>query len=147
MTASAHQRWFKLASAWLIVLAGALLVLVAQVLRRWEDLVLPALGLVEDQLNRDQAVALALDLLHGMALASPLLLFVFGTSQWILAKEADLRTLRRHALRNALLLGLSAWPIGSAGPLWLGLAFATAAGLYAFSAYAPRGRSMFSGQH
>lgn len=32
------------------------------------------------------------------------LLAVFGTSQWILAREADVRTLRRHALRDAVLL-------------------------------------------
>lgn len=32
------------------------------------------------------------------------LLALFGTSQWILAREADPRTLRRHALRNAVLL-------------------------------------------
>ena len=31
-------------------------------------------------------------------------LALFGTSQWILAREADPRTLRRHALRNAVLL-------------------------------------------
>lgn len=37
------------------------------------------------------------------SLAYAVLLVLFGTTHWILAREADARTLRRHALRNALL--------------------------------------------
>jgi hypothetical protein len=38
------------------------------------------------------------------SLAYAALLALFGTSHWILAREADVRTLRRHALRNTVLL-------------------------------------------
>lgn len=144
MTARGGQRWFRIAAAWLIVVAGGLLMLAGQVLRRWQDLVLPTLALEQAGLASQEAVVLAISLLQGMALAMPLVLFIFGASQWILAKEADPRTLRRHALRNALLFGLVAWPVGSVGPIWLGLAFATAAALFLLAAYPKRGRSMFS---
>jgi hypothetical protein len=39
------------------------------------------------------------------SLAFALLLMAFGVSQWVLARETDPRTLRRHALRNAVVCG------------------------------------------
>lgn len=118
--------------------------LVIQLLRRWEDLISPDLVLAAGDQQPSSVAVVALPLLQGMALALPLVLFIFGASQWILAKEAESRALRRQALRNGLLLGLIAWPVGTAGPMWLGLAFATAAGLFLLAAFPKRGRSMFS---
>jgi hypothetical protein len=43
--------------------------------------------------------------LGAFSLGYAIALALFGTSQWILAREADPRTLRRHAVRNAVLLG------------------------------------------
>jgi len=42
--------------------------------------------------------------LGAFSLAYAAALVLFATSQWVLAREADARTLRRHALRNAVLL-------------------------------------------
>ena len=143
MTAPPGRRWFRLASAWLIVLAGALLMLVVQLLRHWQDVLPPGAASASAEQGQ-QAGLIALPLLHGLAVAAPLLLFVFASSQWILAKETDPRSLRRHALRNGLLLAALSWPVASIGTLWLGLAFALAAALYLMAAYPPRGRSMFA---
>jgi hypothetical protein len=46
--------------------------------------------------------------LGAFSLGYAIALATFGTSQWILAREADPRALRRHALRNVVLLGLGA---------------------------------------
>lgn len=50
------------------------------------------------------------------------LLAVYGTSQWILAREAEVRTLRRHALRSAVLLGGITLAAAALHPLPQGLA-------------------------
>jgi len=42
--------------------------------------------------------------LGAFSLAYAAALAMFATSQWVLARETDPRTLRRHALRNAVLL-------------------------------------------
>lgn len=56
------------------------------------------------------------------SLAYAVLLAVFGTSQWILAREADLRTLRRHALRDTVLLAGLTLAAAALHPLPQGLA-------------------------
>lgn len=70
------------------------------------------------------------------SLAFGALLALFGTTHWILAREADLRSLRRHAMRNALLgiaaTGVAAWlhPLPQAL-----LILAAASVLFAFAAW------------
>lgn len=69
------------------------------------------------------------------SLAYAALLAVFGTSQWVLAREADPRTLRRHALRVAALLGGTTLAAAALHPLPQGLAvLALATLLFGFAA-------------
>jgi hypothetical protein len=56
------------------------------------------------------------------SLAYAALLALLGTSHWILAREADPRTLRRHALRNGVLCLLAAIGAALLHPLPQGLA-------------------------
>jgi hypothetical protein len=70
------------------------------------------------------------------SLAFALLLALGGTSQWVLAREADPRTLRRHALRNAVLCAGAALMAAWLHPLPQGVAiFALAAVLFALAAW------------
>lgn len=72
----------------------------------------------------------AFSLAYAAALAS------FGTAQWVLAREADPRTLRRHALRNAVLLGLATLALLVLHPQpQLLFVFGVAALLYALAAW------------
>lgn len=74
--------------------------------------------------------------LGAFSLAYAAALALFGTSQWILAREADPRTLRRHALRNALLLALAALALLLLHPQpQLLFVFGVAALLYALAAW------------
>ena len=62
-------------------------------------------------------------------------LALFGTTHWILAREADPRTLRRHALRNAVLLALATLALLALHPQpQLAIVFGIAALLYALAA-------------
>ena len=73
--------------------------------------------------------------LGAFSLAYAAALVLFGTTQWILAREADPRTLRRHALRNALLLGLATLALFALHPQpQLLFVFGVAALLYALAA-------------
>jgi hypothetical protein len=72
------------------------------------------------------------------SLAYAALLAVFGTSQWILAREADARSLRRHALRGAVLLGLATLAAAALHPLPQGLAVLGLAALAFGLAAVPR---------
>ena len=63
-------------------------------------------------------------------------LALFGTTHWILAREADPRTLRRHALRNTVLCALAALLTLWLHPLPQGLViFTLAAVLYGLAAW------------
>lgn len=64
------------------------------------------------------------------------MLALFGTSQWILARETEPRSLRRHALRNAVLCALAALLLLWLHPLPHGLIiFALASGLFGCAAW------------
>jgi hypothetical protein len=103
------RRWHRTASAVLLIAAGTHLT------QHWATFVkgLP---------STEPARAAAIEAMQAYVVYAPLgttlwtvlgafslaygaALVLFGTSQWILARETDPRTLRRHALRNALLLG------------------------------------------
>lgn len=72
------------------------------------------------------------------SLAYAALLAVFGTSQWILARETEVRTLRRHALRNTLLLGGLTLAAAALHPLPQGIAVLALATLLFGCAAVPR---------
>lgn len=107
------RRWHKSAGAVLLIAAGV------HGAQHWRTFVqppaAPADAARKAALEAMQAYVVYAPLgttlwtvLGAFSLAYGVLLAVFGTSQWILAREADPRTLRRHALRNALLLALGA---------------------------------------
>jgi hypothetical protein len=69
------------------------------------------------------------------SLAFAALLVLFGTTHWILAREAEPRTLRRHALRNALLSALATGAVALWHPMPQGLVvFGAASVLFALAA-------------
>lgn len=110
--ASPTRRWHRLASAVVLIAAG---LHVSLHLRSFE--------------RGDGALA-------SFSLAYAALLILFGTSQWILAREADPRTLRRHALRNALLFALADVALLLLHPQpHVVFVFAAAAMLYAVAAW------------
>ena len=109
---SPTRRWHRIASAVVLIAAGAHLA------QHWA-------AFVDATPSSDPARRAALEAMQAYVVYAPLgttlwtvlgafslaygaTLAAFGTSQWILAREADPRTLRRHALRNALLLGAAA---------------------------------------
>lgn len=110
--ASPTRRWHRLASAVLLIAAGVHLSLH---LRSFE--------------RGDGAVA-------SFSLAYAAALILFGTSQWVLAREADPRTLRRHAMRNALLFALADLALVLLHPQpHVVVVFGLAAVLYAIAAW------------
>jgi hypothetical protein len=66
------------------------------------------------------------------------LLALLGTTHWVLAREADPRTLRRHALRNAVLAVLAAGAALALHPLPQGVAVLALAALLFGLAALPR---------
>lgn len=132
------RRWHRAASALLLLASGL------HGVQHWRAFVAPDLA--------DPARRAAVQTLQGYVLYAPLGttlwsalgffslawaagLALLGTTHWILAREADPRTLRRHALRTAVLclgaLLVAAW----LHPLPQGLAiFALAAVLFAAAA-------------
>lgn len=74
--------------------------------------------------------------LGGFSLAYAAMLMLFGTTHWILAREADPRALRRHALRNALLFGLATLALCALHPVpQTVFIFASASVLFALAAW------------
>jgi hypothetical protein len=77
--------------------------------------------------------------LGAFSLSFAALLALLGTTHWILAREAEPRVLRRHALRLGLLCGLATIGLGLLHPLpWASAIFALATLLFALAAW-PRG--------
>jgi hypothetical protein len=106
------RRWHRGASAVLLIGAGAQLSL------HWQAYVavdtvdaarIKVMQTMQGQVLYEPWGTTLWTALGFFSLAYAALLILFGTSQWILARECDPRTLRRHALRNSLLcLGASA---------------------------------------
>ena len=136
---SPTRRWHRIASATLLISAGAHLG------GHWVHYVRidPADGARIAARDAMQAVVLFEALgttlwtaLGFFSLAFSLMLILFGTSQWILAREADPLTLRRHALRNALLCLCSALAVLVLHPVPQGLViFLASSILYGIAAW------------
>lgn len=78
--------------------------------------------------------------LGAFSLGFAALLVLLGTTHWILAREAEARVLRRHALRNALLCALAALALAWLHPLPLPLlVFALAALAFGIAAWPRHG--------
>lgn len=74
--------------------------------------------------------------LGGFSLAYAAMLMLFGTTHWILAREAEPRALRRHALRNALLFALATLALCVLHPVpQVIFVFAAASVLFALAAW------------
>ena len=133
------RRWHKTGSAVLLIAAGAHLT------QHWHAFVDAAPSGVEARaaIEAMQAYTVYAPLgttlwtvLGAFSLAYAAGLVLFGTSQWILARESDPRTLRRHALRNALLLGAATLALYVLHPQpQLLFVFGVAAVLYALAAW------------
>ena len=71
-----------------------------------------------------------------------LLLGIFGTGQWLLARECESLALRRHAWRNFMLCGLGAAVMGVSYPVPQALmTLSVVTLLYGAAALAPHGPS------
>ncbi len=74
--------------------------------------------------------------LGGFSLGYAAMLMLFGTTHWILAREAEPRALRRHALRNALLFALATLALCVLHPVPQAVfVFAAASVLFALAAW------------
>jgi hypothetical protein len=139
------RRWHRAASAVLLIAAGAHLT------AHWRAFVV---GEADDPLHRAAIDAMQGVVLHAglgatlwtalgfFSLAFAALLALFGTTQWILAREADPRTLRRHALRNALLCVLATGAVALWHPMPQGLVVFGAAGVLFALAAVPRAQDL-----
>lgn len=132
------RAWHRAASATLLIAAGAHLAL------HWRAYVAPP--------GDDAARASVMQAMQSHLLYPPLgttlwtalgffslsyaaLLALFGTSQWIVARESAPRVLRRHSLRNALLCAMITLAIWLLHPMPQGLVvFGAATVLYALAA-------------
>lgn len=108
---SATRRWHRAASAVVLVAAGAHLALHFETFTAAAPAGEPARRAAIEAMTAYVVYAplgtTLWTVLGAFSLAYGAALVLFGTTQWILAREADPRTLRRHALRNALLLALA----------------------------------------
>ena len=122
---SGSRRWHRAGSVWLLIAAGAHLSV------HWRAYV----AIDTFDLSRNRAMeAMQAHVLYAplgvtlwtalgfFSLAFGALLAAFGTTQWILAREAEPRVVRRHALRNALICGIATLTAAWLHPLPLGLA-------------------------
>ena len=137
---SSTRRWHKTASAVLLIASGMHLA------QHWA-------AFVDVQPSADATRRAALEAMQAYVVYPPLgttlwtvlgafslgyaaALALFGTTHWILAREAEPRTLRRHALRNAVLFALA-----TVAMMWLhpqpqlAIVFGIAALLYALAAW------------
>jgi hypothetical protein len=137
---SSTRRWHKTASAVLLIASGMHLA------QHWAAFVDAAPS--PDPLRRAAIAAMQAyvvypplgttlwTVLGAFSLGYAAALALFGTTHWILAREADPRTLRRHALRNALLLAIATLALMALHPQpQLAIVFGTAALLYALAAW------------
>lgn len=137
---SATRRWHKTASAVLLIAAGAHL---AQHAATFVGAAPAGDAAQRAAVEAMQAYVVYAPLgttlwtvLGAFSLAYAAALVLFATSQWILAREADPRTLRRHALRNALLLLIAEIALFALHPQpQLLVVFGAAAVLYALAAW------------
>ena len=134
------RRWHRLASAVLLIAAGAHLA------AHWSSFVAPdasggearraAIAAMQAYVIYPPLGTTLWTVLGAFSLAYAAALVLFGTSQWILARETDPRTLRRHALRNALLLGAATLALLALHPQpQLLFVFGATAVLYALAAW------------
>lgn len=132
------RRWHRAGSSLLLIAAGA------HGVQHWHAYVVPDLA---DPARRALVESMQAHMLYaplGATLWTALGFFsfafgaalaLFGTTHWILAREADPRTLRRHALRNALLCALATLGTLLLHPMPIGLVvFGAATVLYGLAA-------------
>jgi hypothetical protein len=132
------RRWHRVASSVVLIAAGA------HAAQHWRAYVAPDLG---DPVRRHLVETLQAHVLYAplgttmwtalgfFSLGYAALLVLFGTTHWILAREAEPRVLRRHALRNAVLCALALLATLLLHPLPLGVViFGAASLLYALAA-------------
>jgi hypothetical protein len=133
------RRWYRAASAVLLIAAGAHLTAHWRVYAATDSLD-PALRAVRQAMQAYQLYAPAGVTLWtafgGFSFAFGALLALIGTTHWVLGREADPLALRRHALRNALLCAVSALALALLHPLPQALLiFAAAALLFGLAAW------------
>lgn len=136
---SPTRRWHRIASAWLLIAAGAHFTghwRAYLAVDRFEPARRAAMQAMQDVVLYPPWQVTLWTALGFFSLSFGLLLAAFGASQWILAREADPRTLRRHALRNALLCALATAMAALLHPLPAGLVvLGGAALLFALAAW------------
>jgi hypothetical protein len=133
------RRWHKAASAVVLIAAGAHLAAHWSAFVRESDSTDPlrqaAVQAMQAYIVYPPLGTSLWTVLGGFSLAYASTLILFGTSQWILAREADPRTLRRHALRNTVLLLLASLALWQLHPMPQTLiVFLAAALLFALAA-------------
>jgi hypothetical protein len=133
------RRWHRIGSAWLLIAAGSHLPV------HWGAYVAtggfdPArrelMQAMQSFVVYEPLGTTMWTVLGFFSLSFSALLALWGTTHWVLAREADPRTLRRHALRNAVLCLLATAGIGALHLLPQGmLIFAVAAVLFGLAAW------------
>lgn len=140
---SPTRRWHKTASAMLLVAAGVHLALhfstfvgaapAGDAARR------SAIAAMQAYVVYEPLGTTLWTVMGAFSLAYAAVLILFATSQWILAREADPRTLRRHALRNAVLATIAQIALYVLHPQpQLLVVFGLAAVMYALAAWPRR---------
>ena len=124
------RRWYRAGSAWLLIAAGAQLVAHGRAYVAIDAASSPAARAIEAMQAHVLYAPLDITLWTAFgfySLAFGVLLAALGTTHWILAREAEPRVLRRHALRNAVIGGVATAAIALWHPLPLGLAIVAGA--------------------
>ena len=135
--------WYRAGSAWLLIASGAHLAAHSRAYVANEEID-PARRAVIDamrayRLHPELEVSLW-TALGAFSLGFAALLALLGTTNWILAREAEPRALRRHALRTSLLCAFATLALALLHPLPLPLLiFAMTTLLFALAAWPRRG--------
>jgi hypothetical protein len=137
---SPSRRWYRFASAWLLVAAGGHLAAHWRFYLATDSFDAPRRAVMQAMQAYVVFPAWNASLwtvLQMFSLCFAILLALLGAQGWILAREGDPRALRRHAIRNALLCLAGALAVAVLHPLPQPLAIlGAAAALFAASALA-----------
>lgn len=133
----AQRRWFRRAAGWLLLNAGAHLTAHVHFYADPETFAPARRQLYEalaGHLVSERTGVSAWTVLTALSLGYALLLILWGSGQWVLARECELQALRRHALRQSLLCAVAALALVLWYPLPQALIlFTGAAVLYALA--------------
>lgn len=137
----AQRRWYRRAAGWLLLNAGAHVAAHLHFYADPERFPPPRRQLYEalaGHLVSERTGVSAWTVLTALSLGYALLLLLWGSGQWVLARECEWQALRRHALRQSLLCAAAALLLAWWHPLPQALIVFTGASVLFALAYGRR---------